>query len=69
MTTKPDKRPCPASWGDGYRAGYEAGLEAAARAITQHDKEGREWIMDSLWDTLARECAGRISALSRKEQS
>lgn len=60
------ERPCPKSWGDGYRAGYEAGLQDAARAITQHDKEGREWIMSSLWDKLAGECAGRIRALSRE---
>lgn len=68
MTNEP-WRPDPRSWGDGYRAGYEAGLQDAARAITQHDKRGREWIMGSLWDTLARECATRIEALKPKERS
>lgn len=58
---------CPRSWGDGYRSGYEAGLEAASRAIMQHDKAGREWIMESLWGTLARECSERILELKMEK--
>lgn len=59
----------PKIWGDGYRAGYEAGPQDAARAITQHDKEGREWFMSSQWDPLASECASRIRTLSREGKS
>lgn len=62
-------RPDPRSWGDGYESGYKAGLEAAAHAMLRHDKDGREWIMGSLWDTLSRECAARIMALAPKDKS
>lgn len=62
-------RPDPRSWGDGYESGYKAGLEAAAHAMLRHDKEGRDWLKGSLWDTLARECAARIMALAPKDKS
>jgi len=38
-------------------------LEMAAKAVEDHQKEGREWIKGSLWDDLTREAAGRIRAL------
>lgn len=46
-----------------YRAGKNAGLEEAAVAITDHWREGREWIPGSLWGTLTSEAAGRVRAL------
>ncbi len=39
-------------------------LEEAATAVTQHDRKGRGWVRDSLWDTLSNEAGGRIRALT-----
>ena len=68
MTTEAN-RPCPRSWGDGYRAGYEQGLRDAVQSLTEHNKQGRDWVHGSLWDTLTRECAARIMALSRENKT
>ncbi|WP_333976333.1 DUF551 domain-containing protein [Burkholderia cepacia] len=38
-------------------------LEEAAQAIANHQRKGREWIRESLWDTLTAESAARIRAL------
>ncbi|MCA8351652.1 DUF551 domain-containing protein [Burkholderia cepacia] len=38
-------------------------LEEAAHAVADHQRDGREWIRDSLWDTLTAEAAARIRAL------
>lgn len=46
------------------RIAQQQALEAAAQAITMHDRKGREWIRDSLWDTLSNEAAARIRALA-----
>ena len=50
---------------DAARAAWNAALDAAADAVTDHQRDGRAWVPGSLWDTLARECAARIRALSR----
>ncbi|MDN7495039.1 Lar family restriction alleviation protein [Burkholderia gladioli] len=42
---------------------HDAALEAAATAVEAHDRDGREWINGSLWDTLTREACARIRAL------
>lgn len=54
--------------GDAWTACYNAALEDAAKAVAQHDKTGREWIPDSLWDDLTRECAARIRALKNQNE-
>ena len=51
------------AYSEGYQAGYVAALEQAAVAVEQHDKEGREWIMGSLLDTITREATARIRSL------
>lgn len=38
-------------------------LEEAVHAVADHQRDGREWIRDSLWDTLTAEAAARIRAL------
>lgn len=48
------------------RAAIKSALEAAAKAVEQHDRRGRAWIPGSLWDTLAKEAAGRIRALTKE---
>lgn len=64
MICHPDSK----AWADAYEAGYnDAALGAAARAIMQHNKDGRGWIPGSLWDTLARECGQRILELRRNK--
>ncbi|WP_186058674.1 hypothetical protein [Burkholderia gladioli] len=42
---------------------HDAALEAAATAVEAHDRDGREWINGSLWDTLTREACARIRTL------
>ena len=39
-------------------------LEEAAKAFSDHSKEGREWVRGSLWDTLTKEGCARIRALA-----
>ena len=39
-------------------------LEEAAKAFSDHDMTGREWIKPSLWDTLTNEGCARIRALA-----
>ncbi len=39
-------------------------LEEAAKAFSDHSKEGREWVRGSLWDTLTNEGCARIRALA-----
>lgn len=39
-------------------------LEEAAKALSDHDKTGREWVRGSLWDTLTNEGCARIRALA-----
>lgn len=43
-----------------------AALEEAATVVSDHNRKGREWVADSLWDNLANECAARIRALKDK---
>lgn len=38
-------------------------LEEAAEAVKDHNREGREWVPGSLWDTLSNEAAARIRSL------
>lgn len=40
-------------------------LEEAAKAFSDHDKAGREWVRGSLWDTLTNEGVARIRALAK----
>lgn len=51
-------------WIAAWQAAYAQALEDAARAITDHQRAGREWVAESLWDTLSREAATRIRALA-----
>ena len=46
------------------RASRRAALEDAATVVSDHNRKGREWVANSLWDTLANECADRIRALA-----
>ncbi|NYT61281.1 hypothetical protein H0A66_02930 [Alcaligenaceae bacterium] len=46
-----------------YQAGRDAGLNDAAAAITDHQREGREWVPGSLWDILQNEAAQRVRSL------
>jgi hypothetical protein len=39
-------------------------VERAAAAYEAHDKNGRDWIPGSLWDTLVREGTSRIRAMT-----
>gem|GEM_PF-2253076 len=41
----------------------EAVLEMAAKAVEDHQREGREWVPGSLWDDITRQAAGRIRAV------
>lgn len=43
---------------------FSQALVVAAGAMEKHDKEGREFIPGSLWDTLSREAAARIRDLN-----
>jgi hypothetical protein len=44
---------------------YGQALRVAAEAVEKHDKEGRNFIPGSLWDTLSREAAARIRDLNK----
>lgn len=50
-----------------YAAGHAAGQaemrERAALAIGMEDREGRDWLKDSLWGKLTREAQARVRAL------
>ncbi|MCG0577032.1 Lar family restriction alleviation protein [Burkholderia cenocepacia] len=48
-----------------FEAIRNAALDEAAAVVTDHQREGREWVPQSLWDNLARECAARIRALKK----
>ncbi|WP_298699196.1 hypothetical protein [uncultured Brevundimonas sp.] len=48
---------------DAIESAVNAALDRAAEAVADHQREGREWVKDSLWDDITRQAAGRIRAL------
>lgn len=45
------------------REDRDAVLEQAAQAVEQLDREGRDWVPDSLWANILRDAAARVRAL------
>lgn len=48
---------------DRLAVAVEAVLDLAAKAVEDHQREGREWVPGSLWDDITRQAAGRIRAI------
>ncbi|MDR0241102.1 MAG: hypothetical protein LBJ65_05825 [Burkholderia sp.] len=46
-----------------HEAIRNAALDEAAAAVADHQRKGREWVLESLWGNLANEAANRIRAL------
>jgi hypothetical protein len=62
MSARPD-RDMTTGEAEAWRRGWEAAREGAAKAVTGHDRTGRDWVPGSLWDSLTRQCADRIRAM------
>lgn len=54
----------PAYIAAGFSVVRLAALAEAASVISDHNREGRQWVPGSLWGTITQECAARINSLS-----